>query len=357
MTLHRSFMHCFVVLNITVILCIYTSSQALSQAAAQTFVSQVQSDSQNPQLSSPIFHEIEIGVKELPQGQIAFKMNKYAQIDINNNNRTTDKTSQYSNQPTIPGPTIIVTEGDKVKITLVNEIGWGSASIHTHGVHYKITSDGTVKEINKVADQAASPNNTFTYEWDASEGTAGSWPFHDHTLAKNTFGLNMNGLETIGLFSSIIVNPSNGKVDALINGIPTQVDVKDIDKEFVLFANDDVFWGTEIDHTNGGKQTPLWINPTLAVTNNDTVRFNIQSIGNEFHNFTMDNIQWLEPGTDQLINSQIIGPLANHVFTIGAEKNATYFDTTEINFISGMKGNFIVNSHRGTSMPGESPPL
>jgi manganese oxidase len=304
-------------------------------------------------LSPHVTHEIELGVKELPQGQIAYEMNKYVQRDANN--QTTDITSNYSNLPTLPGPTLIVTEGDRVKITLVNDMEWGSPSVHTHGVHYKITSDGTVKDLNQVSDQAASPNNTFTYEWDAAEGTAGSWPFHDHTLAKNSFGMNMNGLETVGLFSSIIVNPANGKVDALINGTPTKVNVKDIDKEFVLSVNDDVFWGTEIDHSNGGKHTPLWVNPTLVAANNETVRFNIQSLGNEFHNFTMDNVKWLKPGTNDTINSHIIGPLANHVFTVSADKNATYFDTTEINLLGGMKGNFVVNPQGGASIPGESP--
>lgn len=48
-------------------------------------------------------------------------MNKYIQKDINNN-QIHDITSQFSNQPTLPGPIIIVTEGDKVKITLVNEV-------------------------------------------------------------------------------------------------------------------------------------------------------------------------------------------------------------------------------------------
>src|SRR3982750_4676072 len=74
--------------------------------------------------SSPINHEIEVGTEELPQGQIAYKMIKYIQRD--NNNQTVDVTSRYSTQPTIPGPTIVVTEGDRGKMTLVNEMGWGS---------------------------------------------------------------------------------------------------------------------------------------------------------------------------------------------------------------------------------------
>jgi manganese oxidase len=301
----------------------------------------------------PKTHEIEVGIEELPQGQIAYKMIKYIQRD--NNNQTVDVTSRYNNHPTIPGPNIVVTEGDRVKITLVNEMGWGSPSIHTHGVHYKITSDGTAKAINGVANESSSPNSSFTYEWEAGEDTAGSWPFHDHTLAKNSFGMNMNGLETVGLFASIIVNPSDGKVNALVNDVSSQINVKDIDKDFVLFISDETFWGTEIDHSNGEKHTPLWVNPTLVAANNETVRFDIHSLGNEFHNFTMDSVKWLRPGTNETINSQIIAPLANLVFTVNANKNATYSDNTELNPLRGMKGEFIVDSDGGASIPGKSP--
>ena len=302
---------------------------------------------------SPKTHEIVVGTEELPQGQVAYKMINYVQRD--NNNQTVDVTTRYNNQPTIPGPTIVVTEGDRVKITLVNEMGWGSPSIHTHGVHYKITSDGTAKAINNVANESSSRGNSFTYEWEAGEDTAGSWPFHDHTLAKNSFGMNMNGLETVGLFASIIVNPSDGKINALINGVPTQINVKDIDKDFVLFVSDESFWGTEIDHSNGDKHTPLWTNPTLVAANNETIRFDIHALGNEFHNFTMDKVKWLKPGTNETINSQIIGPLANLVFTVNANKTANYFDNTELNLLRGMKGEFIVDTDGGPSIPGQSP--
>ncbi|ALI35501.1 Multicopper oxidase [Candidatus Nitrosocosmicus oleophilus] len=287
-------------------------------------------------------HEIEMGVDELSGDRIAYNLNSYLVRDVTSN-ETKDITSNYTNETTIPGPTIIVNEGDEVIITLVNEMGWGYPGVHTHGAHYKITSDGTLKELNKVSDQAASPTKPFTVKWDAANGTAGSWPFHDHTIGRNVLGKSMDGLETVGLFSSIIINPSDGKVNALINGVPKQVNVSDIDKDYILFVNDDVFWGTEVDYSKGGKHTQLGTNPTLTAANNSIVRFNIQSTGNEFHNFTMDNIEWLSPGTNKVINSHIIGPLANHVFTIEANKNSSYYDNSTINLLGGMKGDFVIS--------------
>jgi manganese oxidase len=93
----------------------------------------------------------------------------------------------------------------------------------------------------------------------------------------------------------------------------------------------------------------------LVAANNETVRFDIHSLGNEFHNFTMDSVKWLRPGTNETINSQIIAPLANLVFTVNANKNATYSDNTELNPLRGMKGEFIVDSDGGASIPGKSP--
>jgi hypothetical protein len=288
-------------------------------------------------------HEIEMGVDELSGDRIAYNLNSYLVRDVASN-ETRDITSNYTNETTIPGPTIVVNEGDEVIITLVNEMGWGYPGVHTHGAHYKITSDGTLKELNKVSDQAASPTKPFTVEWDAANGTAGSWPFHDHTIGRNVLGKSMGGLETVGLFSSIIINPSDGKINALINGVPKQVNVSVIDKDYILFVNDDVFWGAEVDYSKGGKHTQLGTNPTLTAANNSIVRFNIQSTGNEFHNFTMDNIDWLSPGTNKVISSHLIGPLANHVFTIEATKNSSYYDNSTINLLGGMKGDFVVSN-------------
>ena len=304
-------------------------------------------------------HEIKMAAVEMPDGHTAYKMLEYKIID--KQNQTKDITSRYSNLPTIPGPTLIMTEGDKAKLTLVNEVGRGAVSLHTHGVHYTITSDGSLKMSNKVSDQGATPKESYTYIWTAAEGTRGSWPWHDHTFGKGSSGMNMNGVETNGLFSTVIVNPANGKVDALVNGIPKEVNVGDIKKDFVLFVTDDAFWGVEIDNNNNNKHTPLWVNPTLVASKNDLVRFHIQSVGTDFHHFVIDGYEWLKPGTHETTNFENIGPLENHVFTISANNNASYYDEMPIHLLSGMKGKFQViegdaaAATSTSSIPGPSP--
>jgi FtsP/CotA-like multicopper oxidase with cupredoxin domain len=314
----------------------------------------------NSENYSPKIHEIKMAGVLLPDGHQAYKMLEYKIIDKQNNN-TQDITSRYTNLPTIPGPTLVMTEGDEAKLTLFNEIGYGLVSLHTHGAHYEITSDGTLKMTNLVDDEAASPQDPYTYVWTAAEGTRGSWPWHDHAFGKNAAGINMNGVEMNGLFSTVIINPADGKVNALVNGTAKEVDVQDIDKEFILFVTDDAFWGVEIDNNNNKKHTPLWVNPTLVASKNDLVRFNIQSVGADFHHFVLDNYGWLKPGTNTTTSLENIGPLENHVFTISADRSTSYYDKVHTHLLSGMKGNFEVvedgNTASTASIPGPSPEL
>ena len=336
---------------------VYCSSFFIIPVIAQTSQNNLTSDNPFPKL-----HEIEMAAVELPDGHTAYKMLEYKIID--KENQTKDITSRYSTLPTIPGPTLIMTEGDKARLTLVNEIGRGAVSLHTHGVHYTITSDGSLKMSNKVSDQGATPNESYTYVWTAAAGTKGSWPWHDHTFGKGSSGMNINGVETNGLFSTVIVNPANGKVNALVNGIPKEVNVEDIKKDFVLFVTDDAFWGVEIDNYNNKKHTPLWVNPTLVASKNDLVRFHIQSVGTDFHHFVIDGYEWLKPGTLETTNFENIGPLENHVFTISANNNTSYYDKMPTHILSGMKGKFHVieedtttSATTASSVPGPAPKM
>ena len=353
-------------LSIAIVIGLVLTVQSLSilPVIAQSTNTTTPANKQNSENYSPRIHEIKMAGVELPDGHQAYKMLEYKIIDKQNNNNTQDITSRYSKLPTIPGPTIVMTEGDEARLTLVNEIGRGQVSLHTHGAHYKITSDGTLKMTNQVIDQGATPQDPYTYVWTAADGTRGSWPWHDHTFGKNPAGINMNGVETNGLFSTVIINPADGKVNALVNGTVKEVDIKDIKKEFVLFVTDDAFWGVEIDNTNNSKHTPLWVNPTLVASKNDLVRFHIQSVGTDFHHFVLDNYKWLKPGTSVTTSLENIGPLENHVFTVSADKSTSYYDKVPVHLLSGMKGKFEVVIDDGSttatnvaSIPGPSPEI
>jgi FtsP/CotA-like multicopper oxidase with cupredoxin domain len=293
-------------------------------------------------------HVITLGTAQLDNGQVAYKMVSHTKTP-HGGGATIDLTSNYSSDPSIPGPTIVLTEGDTVDLTIENNLGTGIVGVHVHGVHYDINSDGTLEHINHLADQGATPGSPFTVHWSAGPGTVGTWPYHDHT-----FG-GLNGAENKGLFGTVIVNPAGGQVKTIIGNSVQNVAVSSIKKDFVLYLGDDAFWGMEINSATG-KQTPLWVNPTLKAKTGDYVRFHLIALGTDLHTFQMSKYQWLDPGTSNKINKVDIGPLENHQFTIQTKTGtAQYFDQNTSNNLMGMAGTFVGSTSGGVSIPGPSP--
>jgi FtsP/CotA-like multicopper oxidase with cupredoxin domain len=100
----------------------------------------------------------------------------------------------------VPGPTIRVTEGDRVRVVLKNTLP-ESTSIHFHGLVTPNSMDG----VPFITQQPVRPAQTFTYEFDAKP--AGTHMYHSH-----------NGADQItkGLLGAFIVMARGGepKVDA-----------------------------------------------------------------------------------------------------------------------------------------------
>lgn len=113
---------------------------------------------------------------------------------------------------TIPGPTIRATEGDLVRITLINN-GSKFHSIHFHGIH-PAGMDGVFEGI--------APGGKFTYEFIAEP--FGVFPYHCH----------MQPLEehiTHGLYGAYIVDSKTPRPDAdemvmIMNGYDTDFDTE-----------------------------------------------------------------------------------------------------------------------------------
>lgn len=271
------------------------------------------------------FHRIGMYAEELEGGYYAYRM-MHHEI-ISQDGGTTNITSRYSNAATIPGPTIIISEGDEVEIELMHQFDPDNpkqehVSLHVHGVHYDIDSDGTLKYINLYKDESATPVMSYTYRWIAAPGTAGTWPYHDHNMNSH------NGAEDKGLFGALIVNPASTAVS-------------NIKKEYVLYLIDDAFVGMEISNSTG-QQTPLWTNPTLTAERNSDVRFHLIALGTNLHQFELPGYTWVDPGTIKRINAKAIGPLEKHVFVVKATHSSSYMDTAFSSRLLGMRGDFVV---------------
>ena len=113
---------------------------------------------------------------------------------------------------TVPGPTIRATEGDLVRINLINN-GSKSHTIHTHGIH-KAEMDGVFETVG--------PGGRFTYEFAAEP--FGVFPYHCH----------MQPLEehiVHGLYGVYIVDPKTPRPPAdemvmVMNGYDTDFDTE-----------------------------------------------------------------------------------------------------------------------------------
>lgn len=97
------------------------------------------------------------------------------------------KVTAWTYNGTVPGPMIRVTEGDKVRIVLKNELP-EATSIHWHGIPVPNAMDGVT---------AIEPGQSFTYEFTAPP--AGSFMYHSHIASDKQV--------MIGLYAPLIVDP------------------------------------------------------------------------------------------------------------------------------------------------------
>ncbi|MBI3738686.1 MAG: multicopper oxidase domain-containing protein, partial [Chloroflexi bacterium] len=95
---------------------------------------------------------------------------------------------------TVPGPMIRVTEGDKVRIVLKNNLP-NATSIHWHGIPVPNAMDG----VPPFTQNAVKPGEMFTYEFTTSP--AGTFMYHSHVDTDMQI--------PIGLYAPFIIDPKD----------------------------------------------------------------------------------------------------------------------------------------------------
>lgn len=124
----------------------------------------------------------------------------------------------------VPGPEIRITEGDKVRFVVTNEMNQ-STSIHWHGVDVPNDQDG----VPFVTQSPIKPGETYVYEFVAPN--PGSHMYHSHH----------NSLEQVvgGLLGALIIEPKDKRDEPII------------DREYTMILND-----TFMGFTINGKSFP-----------------------------------------------------------------------------------------------------
>src|ERR1051325_6206718 len=113
----------------------------------------------------------------------------------------------------IPGPQIRVTEGDRVRFILKNDLP-ESTAVHFHGLELPHDQDG----VPFITQPPIKPGSSYTYECTVPVGNAGSHMYHSHHNAAKQVGL--------GMLGAFIVEPR----------AKTQYD--DVDVDYVMILND-----------------------------------------------------------------------------------------------------------------------
>ena len=237
----------------------------------------------------------------------------------------------------IPGPTIEITEGTCLQVTLVNDTN-RRLGMHAHGVDYTVASDGTA--LNR---SCVKPGRSRTYVFQAhtpttradgsiDPGSAGYWHYHDHCMGgpHGTIGIRS------GLFGALIVRRAG--------------DPQPDRRPFVV-----VMSGRNINL----KRAPA--TPTFRANLGERVEFVVIGHGDFFHTFHLHGHRWVDnrtgttanlSETTQLIDNKTVGPADSFGFQVIAGEHVgpgawMYHCHVQGHSDAGMTGMFLVRTPGG----------
>ncbi|HVH95494.1 MAG TPA: multicopper oxidase domain-containing protein, partial [Bacillus sp. (in: firmicutes)] len=247
-------------------------SKTISSNVSSDTTTTTDDDNNNNKVNgNSTIHKIVLREQLLPDGEPAYKMMEH--LVSNNNAKKSDITGTYSEIATIPGPAIVITEGDRAQITID----------HLNG-------SSTQEEF------IASHPGTYVYQDDR--------------------------LGDRGLYGAVIVNPKDKMTEVIVDGKIRPISLDVIDKDVLLFMVGSTFWGMEIGKNK--TQVPLWTNPIPVAEQNQKVRFHVIGIGpssnpnGHSHAFHLHAHRWVDPGTNNIIDVKEIHPGTSHVFVVNA---------------------------------------
>jgi FtsP/CotA-like multicopper oxidase with cupredoxin domain len=157
----------------------------------------------------------------------------------------------YAYNGQVPGPQLRVTEGDRVRVVIRNELP-ESTAVHFHGLELPIEVDG----VPFITQPPIKPGERYVYEFTAPAGNAGSHMYHSHINAAKQVGS--------GLLGAFVVEPRR----------PKKAHRADVD--YVMILNDGLH-----GYTINGKSFPA-TEPIVAELG-QTVRIRFMNEGMMIH--------------------------------------------------------------------------
>lgn len=190
------------------------------------------------------------------------------------------KVTAWTYNGTVPGPMIRVTEGDKVRIIVKNELP-EPTTIHWHGIEVPNAMDG----VPGVTQDPIQPGQSFTYEFVAKP--AGTFMYHSHYDSDVQVG--------VGLYAPFIIDP-----------VKPQQPVPDVDVTLMLsewrVVNGQTFAAMPVGgmdpnyFTINGKAFPA--TETINVKLGQRVRIRLANIGQFVHPMHLHGLPFQIIATD-----------------------------------------------------------
>ncbi len=167
----------------------------------------------------------------------------------------------------IPGPLIRARVGDRIRVHFENRdtLRGASHSMHFHGVEYPVGSDGAFLPGFSGPGGDVRPGRRFTYELTAGPGSAGAWPYHDHSRA-------MHDSITGGMYGALSIRGRGERRP---------------DREFVVFFS--ALNGFQA--ING--RAFVGNTPVFRSRVGEVVQWDVLTLGDEFHTFHVHGHRWL----------------------------------------------------------------
>ena len=191
--------------------------------------------------------------------------------------------------PSIPGPTLYAEVGDVLVVHFRNADRSlrQAVTIHPHGVKYSPEYDGAYMGEYTHAGGFVAPGETFTYQWECTPDSVGSWPYHDH-------GPN-HTLNTLrGLFGMVHVRP---------RGEPLP------DVHHALFAHQlpPPVTGLQRNFQCVNGRAYAGNTPTLRARVGQRVELTAFGMDDELHTFHIHGHRWKDPA-GQPVDNPSMGP-------------------------------------------------
>lgn len=244
-----------------------------------------------------------------PQNKVAHDMKHVPRVQ---------KVKAWGYNGSTPGPTIEVTEGDRVRIIVKNELP-EPTSIHWHGIELPNSQDGAAPETQK----PIMPGETFAYEFTLYQ--SGTLMYHS--------GFNVMRQDHMGLNGTFVVHPKKYE--------------HKIDKQFVIMLQQwSLLPGSEYLNlvtmdfnwfTFNGLAAPNI--PVLTVNQGERVRLRFSNLIMDSHPIHLHGYVWEEVGTEG-------GPIQPSARIKGSTILVSAGNTRDVEFTAWNPGLWRLHCHK-----------